>query len=206
VSDFPGPGVESTQILVVADVGRARDWYTNILGADLYREYGGTSVVLTFAGAWLLLVTGGGPTPDKPDVSFAPPADPRTVSHAITIRVPDCQAAYETLRDRGAVFLTPAGRERLGDARLLPRSGRPPLRDQRDRVRLRPARSSASGDPEAGRDDRVHEARDVGDAVPVHGQDLDAEHDPTLGALLDEADRRLTVCAPGERRQPEAPP
>jgi catechol 2,3-dioxygenase-like lactoylglutathione lyase family enzyme len=106
VSDFPGPGVESTQILVVADVARSRDWYTNILGADLYREYGGTSVVLTFAGAWLLLVTGGGPTPDKPDVSFAPPADPRTVSHAITIRVPDCQAAYETLRDRGAVFLT----------------------------------------------------------------------------------------------------
>lgn len=104
---FPPSGAEMTQILVVADVERSRDWYVDVLGAELYREYGGTSVVLTFCGAWLLLVTGGGPTADKPDVTFAPPADPGTVSHAITIRVPDCQAAYETLLGRGATFLTP---------------------------------------------------------------------------------------------------
>jgi catechol 2,3-dioxygenase-like lactoylglutathione lyase family enzyme len=54
-----------------------------------------------------LVVTGGGPTEDKPDVTFAPPDDPRRVSHAMTIRVPDCQAAYEVLRARGAAFLTP---------------------------------------------------------------------------------------------------
>ena len=53
-----------------------------------------------------LLVTGG-PTRDKPTVTFAPPADPQTVSHELTIRVPDCRAAYETLTARGAVFLTP---------------------------------------------------------------------------------------------------
>jgi catechol 2,3-dioxygenase-like lactoylglutathione lyase family enzyme len=40
-------------------------------------------------------------------VTFAPPADRRTVSHEMTIRVPDCRAAYETLRARGAEFLTP---------------------------------------------------------------------------------------------------
>ena len=55
----------------------------------------------------MLLVTGGGPTEDKPDVTFATPDDPDRVSHAMTIRVPDCQAAYETLRVRGARFLTP---------------------------------------------------------------------------------------------------
>ncbi len=55
----------------------------------------------------MLLVTGGGPTEDKPTVQFAPPADPDTVSHQLTIRVPDCHAAYETLRSRGAEFLTP---------------------------------------------------------------------------------------------------
>ena len=71
------------------------------------RKYGGTSVVLRLFRTWLLLVTGGGPTPDKPDVTFAPPADPRTVAHAMTVRVPDCRAAYETLRGRGAEFLTP---------------------------------------------------------------------------------------------------
>lgn len=29
------------------------------------------------------------------------------MSHELTIRVPDCQAAYEILRARGARFLTP---------------------------------------------------------------------------------------------------
>ncbi|UCG23391.1 MAG: VOC family protein [Chloroflexota bacterium] len=29
------------------------------------------------------------------------------VSHAMTIRVPDCQVAYDVLRARGADFLTP---------------------------------------------------------------------------------------------------
>jgi catechol 2,3-dioxygenase-like lactoylglutathione lyase family enzyme len=78
----------------------------NVLGAELYREYGGTSVVLRFAGTWLLLVTGGGPTADKPGVVFAPPPDPDQVSHAMTLRVADCRAAYKALRARGAVFLT----------------------------------------------------------------------------------------------------
>jgi catechol 2,3-dioxygenase-like lactoylglutathione lyase family enzyme len=104
---FPLEGMELTHILVVEDAARARDFYVDVLGAELYREYGGTSVVLRMFGTWLLLVTGGGPTPDKPEVTFAPPGDPGTVPHAMTIRVPDCRAAYRTLRERGAVFLTP---------------------------------------------------------------------------------------------------
>ena len=104
---FPAEGMELTHILVVEDAARARDFYRDVLGAELYREYGGTSVVLRLLGTWLLLVTGGGPTADKPDVTFAPPADPRTVAHSMTIRVPDCRAAHELLRQRGAGFLTP---------------------------------------------------------------------------------------------------
>jgi len=104
---FPNEALALTTILVVSDVNRSRDWYVDILGAELYREYGGTSAVLTYAGAWLLLVTGGEPTADKPTVTFAAPPEPDLVSHAFTIRVPDCQAAYETLRARGATFLTP---------------------------------------------------------------------------------------------------
>jgi len=104
---FPAAGMELTHILVVTDVDRSRAWYVDVLGAELYREYGGTSAVLTFAGTWLLLVTGGEPTADKPTVTFAAPGDPDAVSHAMTIRVPDCQAAYESLRARGATFLTP---------------------------------------------------------------------------------------------------
>ena len=99
--------MELTHILVVGDLRRARDFYRDVLGAHLDREYGGSSAVFSFNGAWLLLVTGGGPTQDKPDVTFAAPDDPERVSHSMTIRVPDCQTAYEELTARGARFLTP---------------------------------------------------------------------------------------------------
>jgi hypothetical protein len=104
---LPNAGDELTHILVVSDVGRSPAWYRDILGAEPYREYGGTSAVFRFQGAWLLLVTGGGPTPDKPSVTFAPPSDPNTIDQAFTIRVQDCQAPCNTLRARAAVFLTP---------------------------------------------------------------------------------------------------
>ena len=104
---FPTEGVELTVLRVVTDVDRSRAWYRDVLGATDYREYGGTSAVMRFQGVWLLLVTGGGPTSDKPTVSFAAPADPDTVSHELTLRVPDCMAAYDVLRKRGVEFLTP---------------------------------------------------------------------------------------------------
>jgi lactoylglutathione lyase len=104
---FPTDGMELTHILVVADIERARTFYRDVLGAEVYREYGGTSCVLRAFGTWLLLVTGGGPTADKPTVTFAPPGDPDSVAHSMTIRVPDCRAAWTTLSDRGARFLTP---------------------------------------------------------------------------------------------------
>ena len=107
MTDFPAPDTEITHILIVDDVGRSKAWYLDVLGADLYREYGGTSVVLRFAGAWLLLTTGGPPTGDKPGVTLAVPRDPATLDHLFTIRVDDCRAVYETLRARGATFLTP---------------------------------------------------------------------------------------------------
>jgi catechol 2,3-dioxygenase-like lactoylglutathione lyase family enzyme len=107
VMTFPADGMELTHILVVSDVDESRRWYTDVLGAEPYREYGGTSAVLSFNGAWLLLVTGAGPTDDKPTVTLAAPHDMDRLDHLFTIRVPDCRAAYETLRGRGAKFLTP---------------------------------------------------------------------------------------------------
>lgn len=103
-----------TTMLVVRDLTAAKHFYVDVLGAELYREYGGTSTVLKFLGNWLLLVTGGAPTPDKPTVTFAPPGDPDEVSHAFTIRVTDCQGCYETLSSRGATFLTPPRRSDSG--------------------------------------------------------------------------------------------
>lgn len=104
---FPVDGVEATLLRVVRDVPLARSFYTDVLGASLHREYGGDSAVLRLQDMWLLLVAGGGPTPGKPTVTFAPPDDPDTVSHQLTLRVPDCRAAYDVLRERGAEFLAP---------------------------------------------------------------------------------------------------
>jgi len=104
---FPDPGVEITQLFVVRDLDASVVFYTGVLGAELVRAYGGTSAVLRFAGTWVLLVTGGGPTADKPTVTFEAPGDPDRVSREITLRVADCTATYEALRARRAEFLTP---------------------------------------------------------------------------------------------------
>ena len=105
-ASFPTEGMELTHLMVVSDLAASVHFYRDVLGASLYREYGGTSAVFQFLGTWLLLVTGGGPTADKPTVTFTPPPDADQVSHELTVRVPDCRAAYEVLRSRGAQFLT----------------------------------------------------------------------------------------------------
>jgi catechol 2,3-dioxygenase-like lactoylglutathione lyase family enzyme len=104
---FPAAGTELTHLLVVADVEASRRWYEEVLGATVERAYGGTSVVLSILGQWLLIVTGGAPTADKPTVTMAPPPDPDRASAEMIFGVADCRAAYETLLARGAEFLTP---------------------------------------------------------------------------------------------------
>jgi catechol 2,3-dioxygenase-like lactoylglutathione lyase family enzyme len=105
-SRFPSDS-ELTHLLVVSDLSRSVSFYRDVVGAELVREYGGTSAVFRCAGAWLLLVTPGGPTDDKPTVTFATPDDPDRVSSEMTFRVDDCRATYALLTSRGAKFLTP---------------------------------------------------------------------------------------------------
>lgn len=104
---FPTPDMELTRHLVVADLAQSVAWYRDTLGAELVRDYGGTSAVFKILDQWLLVTTGGPPTEDKPTATYAPPADPDQVSAALIFRVPDAHAAYDTLLARGAVFLTP---------------------------------------------------------------------------------------------------
>ena len=96
-----------THMLVVADAAASRDWYVRVLDATIHGEYGGTSVVLDLAGSWVLLVTGGAPTPDKPTVTLAAPDDPDRVSAQVIFRVEDCRRTHALLTARGADFLTP---------------------------------------------------------------------------------------------------
>ena len=104
---FPTAGVELRYLLVASDYARSLAFYRDVLGARVVRKISEVLCLLSFGGAEILLTVGGGPTKDKPTVTFAPPTDPETVSGELNIRVPDCFAAYEALRSRGAEFLTP---------------------------------------------------------------------------------------------------
>jgi catechol 2,3-dioxygenase-like lactoylglutathione lyase family enzyme len=102
---FPADATDLTRLLVVTDLTRSVGWYRHVLGAEVVGEYGGTSAVLRFVGCWLLLVTGGEPTADKPTVTMAAPADPDRASAQLIVAVPDCRAAHSELVERGAQFL-----------------------------------------------------------------------------------------------------
>jgi len=104
---FPTEDMELSHILVINNLEKSKEFYVDILGAKIHSEYGGTSCVLNFQGTWLLLVTGSGPTKDKPEISFVPPDNSNRVNHSFTIRVKDCNESYEILKSRGAKFLTP---------------------------------------------------------------------------------------------------
>ena len=107
MTTFPNQATRLGPLLVVTDVSTSRDFYRDIVGATVTREMEGSFCQLELAGTLLFLVGGGGPTADKPDITFAPPADPKTVSAELTFRVSDCQAAYDTLIARGVNFLSP---------------------------------------------------------------------------------------------------
>ena len=106
-NDFPTAGVELRHLLVVSNYERSKAFYRDVLGATVVREFAGTLCFLSFGGGQILLTVAGGPTKDKPTVTFASPTDLDEVTSELAIRVPDCSAAYEVLRSRGAEFLTP---------------------------------------------------------------------------------------------------
>ena len=104
--DFPAPkeGFVITHVLVVTDPDRSREFYRSLLGGQvlLARD----PVIIKVANTWLTLVTGGGPTDDKPGVSLSTPADPARSSGFINVRVADIAQFYREASAKGAEFLT----------------------------------------------------------------------------------------------------
>lgn len=58
------------------------------------------------ANTWIIMNPGGGPTPDKPDVTLEPPGERNTVSSFLNVRVADIAAFYADATAKGARFLT----------------------------------------------------------------------------------------------------
>ena len=97
-------GIVLTQMLIVADVKRSVSFYRDVLGATVLREQ--SPAMLRFHNGWLVINSGGGPTPDKPDVTMTPPEDLNRVSTLMNIRVADIATVYREWNERGAQFLT----------------------------------------------------------------------------------------------------
>jgi catechol 2,3-dioxygenase-like lactoylglutathione lyase family enzyme len=104
--DLPAPreGFVLTHYLTASDVDRSRDFYADVLGGQVVLER--NPAMIKVANAWIIINEGGGPTPDKPDVTLAPPSDPTKASSFLNIRVADIEACYDEWSAKGAEFLT----------------------------------------------------------------------------------------------------
>lgn len=105
-TDFPAPteGMLVTHFLTVTDTARSRAFYTDVFGGHVVQEE--NPCVVRIANSWIIMNPGGGPTPDKPDITLSPPQPGNSVSAFLNVRVADITAFYEQARQRGARFLT----------------------------------------------------------------------------------------------------
>ena len=97
-----------TLFITVRSVARSRAFYSEVLGGQVVLEENPCMVKL--ANSWVIMNPGGGPTPDKPDISVVNYEFDNTVSIFMNLRVADIQACYELWSSRGAEFVTPIDR------------------------------------------------------------------------------------------------
>jgi catechol 2,3-dioxygenase-like lactoylglutathione lyase family enzyme len=104
--DLPAPeqGLVLTHFLTVRDVARSRDFYADILGGRVVLEE--NPAIVKVANSWIIMNPGGGPTPDKPDITLAPPEPGDPISSFLNVRVADIAAFYSDAKSKGAQFLT----------------------------------------------------------------------------------------------------
>jgi catechol 2,3-dioxygenase-like lactoylglutathione lyase family enzyme len=112
-NDFPVPehGLVVTHFLTVRDVRVSREFYADIFGGRVVLDE--NPAVVKVANTWIIMNPGGGPTPDKPDVTLTPPEPGDPVSAFLNVRVADIGAFYAAASSKGARFLTePQDRQR----------------------------------------------------------------------------------------------
>ncbi|MGH4000107.1 MAG: VOC family protein, partial [Pseudonocardiaceae bacterium] len=104
--DLPAPdqGLVLTYFLTVRDVAVSRDFYADIFSGDVVLAE--NPAIIKIANSWIIMNPGGGPTPDKPDVTLTPPQLGDPVSAFLNVRVADIAAFYADATAKGAQFLT----------------------------------------------------------------------------------------------------
>ena len=97
-------GFYAAHFFTVSDQERSRDFYVRILGGKLIKPENPCYIKL--ANTWIILNSGGGPTPDKPEVFLETPQNLNRVSSFLNLRVADIWACYKEWGAKGALFLT----------------------------------------------------------------------------------------------------
>lgn len=100
----PSEGLFITHFLTVRDQAKSRAFYSDVLGGTVVAHE--SPCIIKLANSWIILNSGGGPTPDKPDVTLEPPRDTRRVNSFLNLRVADIAARYAEWKQKGAEFLT----------------------------------------------------------------------------------------------------
>ena len=101
---IPRTGFFVTHFLTVEDQEKSKDFYAGVLGGKVIVPE--NPAMIKLANSWIILNSGGGPTPDKPEVFLETPQDPNKVNSFLNLRVADIQACYREWRAKGAHFLT----------------------------------------------------------------------------------------------------
>jgi catechol 2,3-dioxygenase-like lactoylglutathione lyase family enzyme len=97
-------GFYVTHFLTVRDQAKSSAFYVGVLRGKVVKPENPTYIKL--ANSWIILNSGGGPTPDKPTVTLEAPRDPNTVNSFLNLRVADIWACYKQWKAKGAQFLT----------------------------------------------------------------------------------------------------
>lgn len=95
-----------TNLLVCEDIEASTRFYVDVLGGTVVRAGSPGPSIVKLANAWITLVVGGGPTPDKPTVTLAAPKELDRVDSFLNLRVADIDTVYREWTARGAAFLT----------------------------------------------------------------------------------------------------
>ena len=114
----PQEGFTVALFLTVTDIERSVQFYQTVFGARVTRRslHGPDDPAYVQIGnTWLIFNPGGGPTPDKPNVTLKTP-DPNVINSFMNLRVADIAACYDLWRSRGATFLTEP-KEKYGETR-----------------------------------------------------------------------------------------
>jgi catechol 2,3-dioxygenase-like lactoylglutathione lyase family enzyme len=101
----PSDGFLVTLFITVRSVARSRAFYSDVLGGHVVLEE--NPCMIKLSNSWVIMNPGGGPTPDKPEVSVVDYEAGNTVSSFMNLRVADIQKCYEQWSAKGAEFVTP---------------------------------------------------------------------------------------------------